>query len=513
MKGAEVIKSNHELSFHRPLFFELFNVQCEPSMRLIALVVAVLCCALPINACVAQVANPGFEKNSVRTPGLPEGWFLVGTPSSVTRDDVNKKSGSWSVRLQKSGDFVGLGQVMAAAPLRGRNVRLHAELKGQEIGDGNAGLWLRGDDAQGHQTFFVTSYGEPIRGTTPWQTRQLDAVVPETSERLVFGPALAATGVLWVDDVSLASVEAGSAPPLSPAAESYLEAAMAMIRLKAYYSDRVDWPLATAQARLIASGAKDPHGTYEAITHLLAALGDHHSRFLAPNRARAIDANASPGRLGVVSTVVNRHGYLAVPGYIGGNEERKADYVAALRKGFTAKESVDACGWIVDLRSNGGGNMYPMLAGLSPLLGTETLGYFLHQANRTPWTALAAEPSSARDLRRPVAVLIGPRTASSGEATLISFIGRPSTRTFGQASGGFSTANSTFPLSDGAVLVITTALMADRNGRVYGGPIAPDQGVGSVADNAQASITGATIDAASQWLDTQPPCIRAAAGY
>ena len=34
-------------------------------------------------------------------------------------------------------------------------------------------------------------------------------------------------------------------------------------------------------------------------------------------------------------------------------------------------------GWIVDLRGNGGGNMWPMLAGIGPILGEGIAGYFI----------------------------------------------------------------------------------------------------------------------------------------
>ena len=34
-------------------------------------------------------------------------------------------------------------------------------------------------------------------------------------------------------------------------------------------------------------------------------------------------------------------------------------------------------GWIVDLRGNFGGNMWPMLLSVEPLIGNGTLGYFV----------------------------------------------------------------------------------------------------------------------------------------
>ena len=164
-------------------------------------------------------------------------------------------------------------------------------------------------------------------------------------------------------------------------------------------------------------------------------------------------------------------------------------------------------GWIVDLRSNGGGNMWPMIAGLGPILGEGLLGYFIGPTGtETRWeyhggvSSAGGIPistvSPAYTLRRSaprVAVLSDNGIASSGEATLIAFRLRPNTRSFGQATCGLSTANATYPLSDGGSLTLTTAVMADRAKNRFGDSIAPDE---VIADPAQA------IQRAIAWLQT-----------
>jgi C-terminal processing protease CtpA/Prc len=90
----------------------------------------------------------------------------------------------------------------------------------------------------------------------------------------------------------------------------------------------------------------------------------------------------------------------------------------------------------------------------------------------------------------PVAVLVGPHTTSSGEMTAIAFRGRPQTRIFGAPTGGFTTGNSVFNLSDGAHLVITGVYVEDRNGVGFSGPIAPDE----------AAAKDAALPAARAWL-------------
>jgi len=174
-------------------------------------------------------------------------------------------------------------------------------------------------------------------------------------------------------------------------------------------------------------------------------------------------------------------------------------------------------GWIVDLRQNGGGNMWPMLAGIGPVLGNGTAGSFVFpEGLTTPYLAAGAtltwsysggaacfdgQPNTSvtapYTLRAPaprVAVLQDGGTGSSGEAIAISFIGRPDTRSFGAATYGVSSANWGFSLSDGGVLQLLVALDRDRNGTTYGGSIAPDEPAAGPAE---------AVAAAVAWLTTR----------
>jgi hypothetical protein len=99
-----------------------------------------------------------------------------------------------------------------------------------------------------------------------------------------------------------------------------------------------------------------------------------------------------------------------------------------------------------------------------------------------------------------VAVLTGPRTASSGEAVAVAFRGRPRTRSFGTPTCGMSTGNDVFPLSDRAAMFLTTCIMADRLGRSYGGAIRPDQDIAGAT--AQSHGQDPVIQAALAWLRT-----------
>jgi len=100
-----------------------------------------------------------------------------------------------------------------------------------------------------------------------------------------------------------------------------------------------------------------------------------------------------------------------------------------------------------------------------------------------------------------VAVLTGRMTFSSGEAIAVAFRGRPDTRSFGLETGGLTTSNDEFLLSDGAWLLLTVSRFADRTGKVYSGPIVPDEVV-----NPPETWPDPVLEAATAWLLSQPAC-------
>jgi C-terminal processing protease CtpA/Prc len=83
-------------------------------------------------------------------------------------------------------------------------------------------------------------------------------------------------------------------------------------------------------------------------------------------------------------------------------------------------------------------------------------------------------PYMIKNMDKKIAVLIGKATASSGEATAVSFIGKEDTRFFGVETAGLTTGNAAFELKDGARLFLTTTIYVDRNKKKYGATIKPD---------------------------------------
>jgi C-terminal processing protease CtpA/Prc len=211
-------------------------------------------------------------------------------------------------------------------------------------------------------------------------------------------------------------------------------------------------------------------------------------------------------------------GYLDLPGFIGSQEQAK-QYAQTTQQLIREIDQPSLSGWILDLRRNTGGNMWPMVAGLGPLLGEgewlvfvspleHQKAFYRHgQAGIVPDLVLTTvdTPYHLIHPNPPVAVLTSQITTSSGEFAALLFRGRPHTRSFGEPTYGVPTANDDKELSDGALILLTTALGADRTGHTYDAPLIPDQHI-----PIQWTHLGTTHDpvlqAAAQWLLTAHPC-------
>jgi carboxyl-terminal processing protease len=146
----------------------------------------------------------------------------------------------------------------------------------------------------------------------------------------------------------------------------------------------------------------------------------------------------------------------------------------------------NAKGIIVDLRLNGGGNMYPMMLGLQQLQGEEKIGSFI-AGKQESWyikdnnflldtTMLASivPKCTVNAQNLPVVVLIGRGTGSSGEFLTMSLKGRNNTKFIGTKTAGYVTVISGIPINEAAYLYLSTGYGEDRKGNMYKDPIEPD---------------------------------------
>lgn len=314
-------------------------------------------------------------------------------------------------------------------------------------------------------------------------------------------------GVLVAGTGCTQSADQGPGSGMSSGARSYLSAALDIMEENSLRRHEVDWFRVRRTAFSLAHSAQKSEDTYDAIRFAVNSLGGNHSFFFDPQRAKGefeAPAKTFDGLQG--RPLDGRIGYISLPGVR--SQEAFAEYVRQGRAAMAEADRERACGWVVDLREEDGGGMWAPLAVVGPILGDGNVGMFVGPDGRkSVWTIAGGSPRDGEaswgkgtPVARPdapVAVLTGKATASAGEAVAIAFRGRPDTRFFGQRTLGLTTGNFPHHLSDGAVLILTEGKDADRTGRIYDGPVPPDEEVPDGRD---------ALEAAKNWLLSQSAC-------
>ncbi|MFY9309159.1 MAG: S41 family peptidase [Bacteroidia bacterium] len=192
-----------------------------------------------------------------------------------------------------------------------------------------------------------------------------------------------------------------------------------------------------------------------------------------------------------------RIGYVEVPRFSTdpsspeGSKIKGEKYINEILDSIKSIDHKKLDGWIIDLRNNTGGNMWPMLIALTPFYPNSTLGYFIKEQKEISWSKANGQiwnnesSQTNKYLSEPVfyklknknlkiAVLIGPRTSSSGEAVAISTKSIKTSKLFGAKTSGYSTANKPIKIAEDEFLIVTTSVDADYNKKEYWDGINPD---------------------------------------
>jgi carboxyl-terminal processing protease len=304
----------------------------------------------------------------------------------------------------------------------------------------------------------------------------------------------------------LVACQKGQDPAATSAtAQAYVDKLVNEMEKYSINRKTIDWTSFRQQVNAKLQGAQSVMDTYPAIQLALTLLADNHSVYITSggtyvygNRS-VICSDGIPAPVPVDSRI----GYVKVSGFNGSGTDA-INFAQAIQTAIKQADTEAIRGWIVDLRGNTGGNMWPMLAGIGPILGEGIGGYFIFpDGTISPWSyenggakidqnelVKIGTPYTLRKANPKVAVLTNPVTASSGEAIAISFKGRANTRSFGAPTCGLSTVNSGIVLGDGATLILTQGTMADRSKNLYGKPVQPDE----------TAYSSVAVDNAIAWL-------------
>ena len=349
--------------------------------------------------------------------------------------------------------------------------------------------------------------------------------------------------VLFLSLIELLPVRAANLPidtlPLScqQKAEKLLDETLTFMEKNYYRRAQVSWPVLAADAKARLREASNCEDAYSAISWCFRQLNEPHSFIMSPEKAArynahsSVEGDASDGPMPNLSELVGEIrgewlqdsvAYLTIP-WVSTTDSLICQRIADSLQAVIARlDSRNISRWIIDLRKNSGGNCWPMLAGVGPLLGDGLYGYFVSGEQRVPITYRDGSALQGRHVicrvssrgyktqrdQKSIVVLTSKGTVSAGEIVALAFKGRAQTWLIGEPTAGMTTANATYSLSDRSMLVLTICQEADHKGRICEGSIQPDQMVAietpALGDPVRGTASGDPVkDAALAWLQSR----------
>ncbi|GAB2831964.1 S41 family peptidase [Ferruginibacter profundus] len=308
-----------------------------------------------------------------------------------------------------------------------------------------------------------------------------------------------------------------------------LDSSISLLQQYALHAKTTNWPVVKQNAYAKAAHAKTWSQLDSSISYLFQSVNDHHGWLSAGDAelrwqiktgfkfSEAVKNEMAKGNRFVKKMLTGNIGYLRVPGMMLDTSQynKKAQQLA---DSLCSLENSGATKIIIDLRLNGGGTMFPMIAGLSPLLGN---GKFIGGADSEGAVEsmsvlengkfYSEDGGAARVINNchrlspatTVVILTSNLTGSAGECVAVAFKGRKHTRFIGETTAGFTIGNNGHWIIEGkAGIVIAESAIVDRNKKIYYYNVQPDEMIWG-GDNFDNYLQDKKIQAALKWLKKQ----------
>lgn len=264
----------------------------------------------------------------------------------------------------------------------------------------------------------------------------------------------------------------------------YLKTTLDVIGQNAAYTKNIDWASFRSDLETTASSLPSLPDAYPFIRQALEKVNDPHSSFARFDYSFAVNPadGACSGFAETSLPTLDNIGFIQIVGSFSGAETQ---YQARIKE----QDNKDIRGWIIDLRGVDTNEIWPMLAGIGPILGDGLAGYYMTATtektfgyqngkaieNGTTEKIAVTSPYTLINKNPKVAVLINNGTKLSGEALAVAFRGRANTKFFGVATCGRPGNIKTFELTQyQTVLTVTLEMVADRNKNKQLTPVNPD---------------------------------------
>lgn len=488
----------------------------------------------------AQIQNADFEKNLDKTTNLPLNWSTFRN-SMLSLDSTTALSGRFSLRLQSQDSlhswpstfFQGINMNFLHAA---EKIVISAYVKTENFKD-SVQLQCSLYNYKARLASYRISPNVSLVDTNGWRKISVTFVADSSIKQVTVSGILRGNGIAWFDNFKFEEMPASK--KTSPRVKSYLDEELKIAQQNSIVKEKINWKNLRERIKPLSKTITDIDSIDLVnffILDQLRNVGDYHSLIIPKTEAHHLTVNnadnpiSKPGSkllAGNISHAVNpisepsskllagNIGYVNVPSFALLNDAAQVNFAQKIQDLIRQLDSENLIkGWIIDLRSDGGGNMYPMIAGLGPLLGNGKLGSFINPHHRpfiSDWyyrngasgsyksdQVVIKNPYTIKNDSIKIAVLIGNHTGSSGEATTISFIGKSNVKLIGEETAGFTTSNKLLNLPNGDFFLIASSYEADRNGKKYTGSIHPDM---LIKEDHSNNNEDAVIKAAQSWIN------------
>ena len=160
--------------------------------------------------------------------------------------------------------------------------------------------------------------------------------------------------------------------------KKYINDALDIIQARSMKKEQINWHDYRTQVLKYGKNDKTIDDAHKTIKYALFLLQDGHSVFVSSKEMKKEYSDTTAKKItSIVSEYNNEIGYIKIPGFIG-NERLEKAFAARIQNLIRNLDKQKISGWIIDLRGNTGGNMWPMLLGIGPILGDAIAGYFVN---------------------------------------------------------------------------------------------------------------------------------------
>jgi hypothetical protein len=307
----------------------------------------------------------------------------------------------------------------------------------------------------------------------------------------------------------------------------FVDSALNIMQNRSLFAKNLDWKKIRDTVHYISKESSTYEEASPAIKFAFNLLNDKHgwlvfnnetyiNPFLLHDNSRINEATRSAISNHAIKILVleKKFVYLSIPFFGGQSSKAMNEFAQQIQDSLCKAISSATKGIIIDLRLNGGGNMYPMIVGVSNLLPDGKLTEFVTSNGETDGevelknhsitlldTIVVSLKKSCTGLEQiPLAILIGPATGSAGEQLAIVLSTRNKTVLIGENTAGYVTGNNGFllPGNDNGI-VIGESYTKDKNGKVYLDDVTPAIKV-TGGDNFTNLLNDKKVMAAIDWL-------------